>query len=598
MCYKISEPHAPLPMNRDPSRKRNSFSSLRRKKAISQLGQSLVSHLSLDAVFRELVAGIKPYVPHDRVVIYRLDSQDRITPLFVSPLLPKDAPNLAPEPCPRGREVTDWVMQERKPFIRGDTSLQQEFETDSRLSRMGLHSYIALPLFCRERLTGSLQLASKRPKAYGDTELSLLTTMAEWLGIAMENALFFQESSNLLEELGVLHQVTSRMSILDLEASLQELVEEVCSHFEADCVYIRLRDPDGSFPIRAASGISPFPHQQAILQQQSESFWPAGNRNPLIIRDLRDQENNTLGELKLDSMGLRSYVGVPLMVREEILGRLAVLYKTAKDFADRHVLFLQRLSSEVAVSIHHARLFHDLKKSLQELENRAQRKSEFLSYVAHEVKTPLNVIMGILDLMDIGAMGALAERQTSAVSKIQDQCRTIVKMANDVLTLSRIETGTIPLEISSFTMERIIEPLRTLTDTLQRKSQLKVVWDVEPELPSLITDASKVQAVLQNLIVNAFKFTSEGEVRIRIRKGPEPNSIQLVVEDTGRGISPKNLGEIFKEFHQVHLTPASQGVGLGLTIVQKYLDLIKGRIQVDSELGKGSTFTAIVPCSL
>ncbi len=579
-------------------RRQTSFSNLQRRKAIFQLGRSIVSLLSLDAVCREFVAGIRLFVPHDRILISRLDSRDRISRLFVSPLSPEDGPAVSPETFGSAKSVSQWVIQEKKAFVRQDTSLQQEFEIDSRLIQMGLHSYIALPLFCKHRLIGILELASKKPSAFGEPEISFLTPAVEWLAIAVENALFFQESYHLLEELGVLHQVTSQLSILELESSLQKIADEVRNHFNADCAYLRLREPDGSFPVRAVSGTNWFSSQQPNLTDQGESFWPAGNRNPLIIRDLRKQNDNALGITQLDQLGFRSYVGVPLTVREEVIGRLAVLYKSARDFADRDMLFLQRLAGEAAVAIHRARLFHELQRAARELESIALRKSEFLSYVAHEIKTPLNVIMGLLDLISVWSTAPLSERQALALNKVQDQCQTLVKMANDVLTLSRIETGTIPLEISSFRIERVIEPLRTLTDALQNKSRLKVVWNVEPGLPSLTTDASKLETVLQNLIVNAFKFTAEGEVRIGIRSGSESNSIQLVVADTGRGIAPENLSEIFKEYHQVHLTHPNQGVGLGLRIVKKYLELIKGRIQVESELGKGSTFTATVPCSL
>ncbi|MBI2351971.1 MAG: hypothetical protein HYV00_10955, partial [Deltaproteobacteria bacterium] len=120
----------------------------------------------------------------------------------------------------------------------------------------------------------------------------------------------------------------------------------------------------------------------------------------------------------------------------------------------------------------------------------------------------------------------------------------------------------------------------------------------EPNLPPLTTDAAKVDAILQNLIVNAFKYTLEGEVRIRMKNRPESRSIEFVVEDTGRGIGVKELPRIFDGFHQVQSTAASRGVGLGLTIVKKYLELIQGTIQVKSKAGKGSVFTVILPTSL
>jgi signal transduction histidine kinase len=147
-------------------------------------------------------------------------------------------------------------------------------------------------------------------------------------------------------------------------------------------------------------------------------------------------------------------------------------------------------------------------------------------------------------------------------------------------------------------MAKMVESLRTLTDDLQRKNDLDVAWDIDPNLPSLTTDAGKVQAILQNLIVNAFKYTSEGRVKIRMKNHPQTKSVELAVEDTGRGISAEDLPKIFDGFHQVQSTAASQGVGLGLTIIKKYLDLLKGTIRVDSKPGKGSTFTVTIPWSL
>ena len=130
---------------------------------------------------------------------------------------------------------------------------------------------------------------------------------------------------------------------------------------------------------------------------------------------------------------------------------------------------------------------------------------------------------------------------------------------------------------------------------MKRKSGLKVVWDIEPNLPILTTDGAKVETILCNLIVNAFKYTAKGEVRIRIENRPASGSVALVVEDTGRGIAPEELPKIFEGYHQVRSTDTAQGVGLGLTIVKKYLELIKGEIQVRSQPGKGSSFQVILP---
>ncbi|MFQ5903088.1 MAG: GAF domain-containing protein, partial [Candidatus Binatia bacterium] len=496
-----------------------------------------------------------------------------------------------------GESVTEWVVQKRKPFIREDTSVQREFETDERLSCMGFHSYISVPLIYWDRVVGSFHVAHKQPKTYGERELAFLMSVAEWLAIAMENARFFQETHRLLEEQGVLHQVTSQINILDLDSLLQRLTNEVINIFKVSSAFVRLREPDGSFRMRAISGMNPSTLRGAGVEGQGRSSWILEHRKPLVIRDMRQQDPSIPKGTGLEKR-FRSYLGVPIVLKEEGIGTLVVLNKMVRDFTERDIFFLQELAAEAAVAIHHALLFDELKRLNQDLEKATQHKSQFLARLTHELKTPLNVIIGILDVMNLGATGPLSERQKSALNKIQDQSRALQKMVNDVLNLSRIEAGTIPLEVSTFLMDKLIDPLRTLTEDLQRKNGLKVTWDIEPNLPQLTTDAAKLEAILQNLIVNAFKYTSEGEVRIRMKNRPESKSVEFVVEDTGRGISPEELPKIFEGFHQVYSTASSQGVGLGLTIIKKYLELIKGNIQVQSELGKGSTFTVTLPHSM
>ncbi len=590
-----------ISITRAPARKRSLYSSLQWQKAISQLGRAMASKLSLDAVFREFAAGIKGYIPYDRLLISRVDPQNKIRRIFILSPSSKDTLETPGGLYEKGESATEWVVRERKPFIREETSLQQEFETDERLSRMGLHSYISVPLIYWDRVVGSFHIAYKQPKAYGERELAFLQSVAEWLAVAMENARFFQETHRLLEEQGVLHQVTSQINILDLDSLLQRLTNELINIFRADCAFVRLREPDGSFRMRAVSGtkLSAYPGVgRQGLDAGGRSSWIVENRKPLVIRDIRQQDPPIPQGTGLIRMGFRSYLGVPILLKEEAIGTLVVLSKTVRDFTERDIFFLQQLAAEAEVAIHHALLFDELKRLNQDLEGITQHKSQFLARIAHELKTPLSVITGILDVMNLGATGPLSEKQQSALNKIQDQSRALQKMITDLLNLSRIEAGTTPLEVSTFPIAKVVESLRTLTEDLQRKNSLDVVWDIEPDLPPLTTDAGKVEAILQNLVVNAFKYTSDGEVKIRMKNRPATKSVELAVEDTGRGIASEELPRIFDGFHQVHSTAASQGVGLGLTIVKRYLELIKGSIHVESEIGKGSTFTVTLPYSL
>lgn len=581
------------------ARKRNLYSSLQWQKTIAQLGRAMASKLSLDAVFREFAAGIKGHIPYDRLLISRVDPQNRIRRIFILSPGAKDTLDAPADLYGKGKSVTEWVVQERKPFVREDTALQREFETDERLHGLGLHSYISMPLIYWDRVVGSFHVACKRAGAYGERELAFLQSVAEWLAIAMENARFFQETHRLLEEQGVLHQVTSQIHILDLDSLLQRLTNELANIFKADSTFVRLREPDGSFRIRAASGtrISEFRGARRP-SPRGRSSWIVENRKPLLIRDIRREDSSITAGTSLIRLGFRSYLGVPILLKDEAIGTLVVLSKSVKDFTDRDIFFLQQLAAEAAVAIHHALLFDELKRLNRDLERATLHKSQFLARLAHEFKTPLNVVTGILDIMNLGVTGPLSEKQISALGKIRDQSHALQKMVTDLLNLSRIEAGTIPVEVGTFSMAEIVESLRTLTDDLQRKNGLDVAWDIDPDLPTLTTDAGKVQAILQNLIVNAFKYTPEGQVKIRMRNRPQTKTVELTVEDTGMGISADDLPKIFDGFHQVQSTAASQGVGLGLTIVKRYLELLKGAIRVDSKPGKGSTFTVTIPWSL
>ena len=576
-------------------RKRTADSNLQWQKAISHLGRAMVSKLSLDAVFREFAVGIKGYVPCDRIAISRVDRQDKLTGLFLISPFPQDSLDNDPEFSPREENVTQWVVRERKPFIREDTSVARDFETDEHLKRMGFRSYIGLPLVLWDRVVGSLHVASNKTKAYGKRESAFLESVAEWLAIAMENARFSQQTHRLLEEQGVLHQLTSEINVLDLDALLQRLTKEVLNIFKADCALVRLREPNGSFRIRAISGMELAPYHEASLESQVQSSSLIKDCRPLLIRDLKQHNASGPKGAVVETLGFRSYLGVPIVLKGEGIGALVVLSRTVKDFTERDVFFLQQLAAEAAVAIHHALLFEELKRLNGDLERANQESSQFLARLAHELKTPLTVITGLLEIMNMGATGDLTEQQKGSLSKIQDQCQTLLRMLNDLLNLSRIKAGSIPLDISPVIIDEILKSLEPLVAELQRKSGLKVVWDIEPNLPILTTDGAKVEAILCNLIVNAFKYTAKGEVRIRIENRPASGSVALVVEDTGRGIAPEELPKIFEGYHQVRSTDTAQGVGLGLTIVKKYLELIKGEIQVRSQPGKGSSFQVILP---
>jgi signal transduction histidine kinase len=183
------------------------------------------------------------------------------------------------------------------------------------------------------------------------------------------------------------------------------------------------------------------------------------------------------------------------------------------------------------------------------------------------------------------------------LQKISRHARVLLKMINDVLTLSRHDAKKMSLDVDTVEVGEIISHARTHVEQINRDNHLDVHWDIDDNVPPLVTDPLKLEEILQNLIGNAFKFTERGRIEVRVRNLRDRDRIQFTVADTGIGIESEDLGKIFNEFEQIKEAHAGgfNGVGLGLSIVKKYLELMQGDIQVESQPGQGTIFTFSLP---
>jgi signal transduction histidine kinase len=254
-----------------------------------------------------------------------------------------------------------------------------------------------------------------------------------------------------------------------------------------------------------------------------------------------------------------------------------------------------RREAERALRLKAAEL-EQLNRGLQEA-NRA--KSDFTAAMSHELRTPLHVIIGYTDLLAEGMMGELNNEQKESLETIRRHSHILVKLVRDVLTLARIGAKKMTLNITTARLDEAVEHLRPFVEQLNRDRRLEVLWEVQRDLPPLATDHMKLEEILQNLIANAYRFTPDGRIEIRVQ-ARDTDRIEFAVADTGMGIEESELGRIFEEFHQSRdsHTGTQGGVGLGLSIVKKYLDLLQGEIRVESQLGAGTTFIFTLPYSI
>ena len=236
-----------------------------------------------------------------------------------------------------------------------------------------------------------------------------------------------------------------------------------------------------------------------------------------------------------------------------------------------------------------------LEEKKREAEAATRLKSEFISHLAHELRTMLNSIIGYSALQAEGVFGEISERQKIPVEGIQRNASGLLDLANNLLDLSRVESGQMSLFIEPVDLRTLLLTALENLEILINEKNLRIEWRIQDDLKTIQSDSLKVRQIFLNLISNAIKFTDQGSITISVTN--VEGGIVLSVQDTGIGIRREDLPVIFEAFRRIDSPQAqrSGGSGLGLTIVKNILEALHGRIEVQSELGCGSTFTVFLP---
>jgi signal transduction histidine kinase/CheY-like chemotaxis protein len=242
-------------------------------------------------------------------------------------------------------------------------------------------------------------------------------------------------------------------------------------------------------------------------------------------------------------------------------------------------------------------LYAELDQRAEQLRNADRMKSRFLSHMSHEFRTPLNAILGLTRLLlKREAVGQNPE-VAREVSFIQQTTLSLTEMVDDLLDLSKAESGKLTVQAAEFDVSTLFSTLRAMLRPLAVNSAVELIFEDPVGIPSILNDENKISQILRNLLSNALKFTERGEVRTGIRYLPAEDLLVFSVSDTGIGIAPEYHARIFEEFAQIDnpLQTKTKGTGLGLALCKKLAELLGGSIRVESELGAGSRFTVVIP---
>ncbi|MBA2352261.1 MAG: GAF domain-containing protein, partial [Burkholderiales bacterium] len=324
----------------------------------------------------------------------------------------------------------------------------------------------------------------------------------------------------------------------------------------------------------------------------------AATRKSVEITDIFTEEAypERFKQLMSDS-GFRAVLAIPLLHEERILGALAVLRKLPGEFPPETIELVTSFATQSALAIENARLFREIEDKSREIEAASRHKSQFLANMSHELRTPLNAIIGFSEVLNERLFGELNDKQAEYVQDIHSSGRHLHALINDILDLSKIEAGRMELELSTFDLPTAIRDALTFMHERANRHEVAMRADIDPRLGQFTGDERKFKQILLNLLSNALKFTPRGGAATVTATQANPD-IEISVADTGIGISPADQKIIFEEFRQAQSGGSREGTGLGLTLTRKFVEMHRGKIQVTSEVGKGSTFTFTLPVRL
>ena len=528
-----------------------------RSNVLYQIASELVSSLDIDRVLSQALALLQKAVKASKSSVLLLD--EARTQLSYQAAIGEVEPippggKLAPFSPRTG--VVGWVLEHRQPLVIADVLADERWDPDLNGR---VRSVIVVPIISSDgEPLGVIMLQSEEVGAFDEHGLRLVEAAAMQIRNALNNAELHRYIREQAERLGVMLR-TQQIDAAKNQAILEGIADGVM-----------MADANGRVTLfnAAAERIFSLPRTQALGRFQDEILGLYGSSARAWLAQIQEWKQNP------ESCGSDEFMAQQLEIEKRMVSvHLSPVVSPSQEFLG-------------VVSV-----FRDITREVE-----AERaKNEFVSTVSHELRTPMTSVKGYVDLLLMGAVGSLEPQQENFLQKVQSNANRLTKLVNDLLDISRIETGRFELEPEPLSMaERIEEVLEMLLPKVQEKG-LALRSVMPASLPNVQADRDRLTQILVNLVGNAYKYTPKGEVCVYAYVRDE--MMHVAIADTGIGIAPANQRRIFERFFREEsvLTEEVTGTGLGLAITVSLIQLHGGEIFLESELGEGSIFTFTMP---
>ncbi|GAB4575240.1 MAG: hypothetical protein Kow0077_25760 [Anaerolineae bacterium] len=509
-----------------------------------------------------------------------------------------------------GAEVTiagPWMEREYKPTLTPvvisdipHSPLVDDL-TRQALMSAGVKQLVLMPfLISGDRVMGSIGLDMyEEEREFTLEDLTLLQLFATQLASAYQNAQSFARTQRQAEDMRFLFNVTTAAAeATDLATSMETVVLQLQDVLPADAIGVYVRSEQGDHLDCVVSHVNtPELH---IMDRIPVSGWitqqALAERKPFMLPDITALPEDAHG---IVTSSLRSLIATPLFSGNEVIGLITIFKREQNAYDESYLRLLQALSGSISAVVQNIRLLEEVRAANERLRELDKVKSQFLANMSHELRTPLNSIIGFSRVILKGIDGPLTEMQKQDLETIHSSGQHLLNLINDILDQAKIEADKLSLNVDWFDINAVIDVARSMSIGLLKDKPVRLNVEIEPNLPKVWGDEIRTRQVLLNLLSNAAKFTHEGSITVAAFtvQGDDGPYVQISVSDTGIGIPEDKLDSVFVAFEQVDgsLTRTSGGTGLGLPISKSLIELMGGRLWVESTLNVGSTFSFVIP---
>lgn len=560
---------------------------------LNDITRQLTSTLELEPLLQNILENAVGILNCEAGSLFLIDEQtdELIFKVTVGPV----AANLVGQRLPAGTGIVGRAVDTRLPIIENEAQHSPNWFNADKQTGFSSRSLMAVPLQVKDKVTGVIEIINRRDGLpFVADDQTLLTAFAGQAAVAIENARLYTLTDQALaarvEELSVMQRIDRELNAsLEMDRAMRITLDWALRQSRAEAGLIGMLE-EGKLRIVSQQG---YEEQTASLPDQTIKMdMPA----MLAALDTQQPQRATVTDSNKKLLAsAHTQMAIPIRREAQVIG--LILLESITD-SQVDLTFLNRLSDHAAIAISNAQLYDEIQKA-----NLA--KSEFVSFVAHELKNPMTSIKGYTELLAGGAVGQINEMQSNFLHTIRSNVERMSTLVTDLNDNSKIEAGRLRLDFKATDVADLVdEVIRSTKRQIDDKKQTLDI-QINANFPAVWADRTRVGQVLTNLVSNAHKYTPEGgQILVSAEAGPNvwdtegaAKVVHIWVKDSGIGISPEDQKKVFTKFFRSEDSKAREapGTGLGLNITKNLVEMQGGKIWFESEFRKGTTFHFTVP---